>query len=450
MITNLLDQRIMKNYVVIIAVMLLSISVTAQKKWTLDEAVQYALENNITVKKGENVLLINDQDIIATKGNFYPSLGANLSHNLNVGNQEIFDGQFVDRTSNSTNIGIGVNQTVFDGFRLTNLYKQAKLNREANELELSRIQDNISLNVVNSYLNVLFNEENLEIAQAQYEFSKTQLEQVRALVDSGVQPEANVYDAEATLASDEQNVTTAQNNYNLALLSLSQLLQVPYEGFDVEIIEIDQPSAELMYTDVKQILNYAYENRPEIKVAQMNIENSILNTEISRSGFYPTVTFGYGFNSNAFYSNLTDTEDSFFNQLNDQKAHNFRLGVNIPIFSRFQNKTNVAKSQIREENSKLDLEQAKIDMESNIQRAFTDAQAALKAFEAAKKSVAAQQLAFQNAQLRYNNGAMTTFDLEQTRFRLINAESNLVTAKYDFVFKTKVLDFYLGKPITVN
>ena len=219
---------------------------------------------------------------------------------------------------------------------MTNLYKQAQLNLETNELELNRIKDDISLNVANSYLNVLFNKERLETAKAQYEFSSKQLQQVKDLVDAGVQPRVNIYDAEANLSNDEQSVTVAENNYTLALLNLSQLLQVPFEGFNVEVIEIDTPSAALMYKDIKPILNYALENRNEIKVAEKNIENAELSTEISKSGFMPSVSASYGLGTNAFYTNLSSTEESFLNQLNDNKGHSFRLSVNIPIFSRFR------------------------------------------------------------------------------------------------------------------
>ena len=225
-------------------------------------------------------------------------------------------------------------------------------------------------------------------------------------------------------------------------------MQLPYEGFNVEIIEVDSPSAALMYEDIGPILEYAYNNRYEIKVAEKNIEGAELNTEISKGGYLPNVSFSYGFGSNVFYTNLQDDEATFMNQLNDNKAHSFSLNIGIPIFSQFQNKTAVAKAKIQKENSKLDLEQAKLDLESNIQRAFTDAQAALKAYEASKKSVAAQKLSFENAQERYTLGSMNTFDLEQSRIQLINAQSRLINAKYDCVFKTKVLDFYLGKPIT--
>ncbi len=429
------------------------LSLSAQNKvWTLQECVDYALENNISVKQAENSLLINDQDIIAAKGNFLPSVSGSLGQGVNMG----FG---VDRTTNqvinnntihSFNYNLGVNQNVFNGFRNTNLYKQSLLNLETSKFELNRIKDDISLNVANAYLNVLFNKENLETAKAQYEFSKTQLKQVKDLVDAGVQPKANIFDAEATLSSDAQRLTVADNNYTLALLTLSQLLQVPFEGFYVEILEVNTPSALLMYNDITPILNYAFQNRNEIKVAEKNIENAELNTEISKSGYYPSVNFSYGFGSVWSESRIDLTKQAFFRELDLLKGHNFNLNVSIPIFSRFQNKTAVAKSKIQEENSKLQLDQTKLTLESNIQRAFTDAQAALKAFTAAQKSLESQELAFSNSQDRYNLGAMNSFDLDQARIRLINAESSLINAKYDFVFKTKVLDFYLGKTITLD
>ena len=434
---------------VFIAVLFVGLSASAQeKKWSLQECVDYALENNITILQGENAILTNEQNVDAAKGQFLPSVSGFVGHTLTLGNRELFPGQFVNRTDNSTNASVSLSQTIFNGFRLTNLYKQSQLNLETSQLELNRIKDDISLNVVNAYLNVLFNIENLDIAKAQYEFTKKQLNQVKQLVDAGVQPEANIYDAEATLSRDLQSVTVAENNYELALLSLSQLLQLPYENFEVEVIKLDDPSATLMYDNATPIVNYALENRNEIKVAEKNIENSQLNIDISKSGFLPTVSFGYGFGSNVFFTNLITTEDSFFTQLNNQKGHRFSLNVSIPIFSQFQNKTNVAKAEIQQQNAQLNLEQTKLNLESNVQRAFADAKAAFRAYEAAKASLESQKIAFQNSQERYNIGAMNAFDLEQTRLRLVNAESSLINAKYDFIFKTKVLDFYLGKPIT--
>lgn len=440
----------MKNSIIISAFFISAICFS-QKKWTLQECVAYALENNINIKKAGNTLLINDQDIIAAKGSFLPTVSGSASHGISLGQSQLFEGSFVNRTSNSTNLGLRVSENVFNGFRTIYLYKQAQLNLETSQLELDRIKDDISLNVANSYLNVLFNKEQLETAKAQYDFSIKQLQQVKDLVDAGTQPRVDIYDAEATLANDEQAVTIAQNNYTLSLLSLSQLLQLPFEGFDVQVIEVDNPSEALLYDNVSPILDYALENRNEIKIAEKNIDNSEINTKLSKVGYLPSVSLGYSFGTNVFYTNASNmAEEAFFRQLNNNKGHNFNLNVNIPIFSQFQNKTAVAKSTIREDNARMDLDQAKLDLEANIQRAFTDAQAAFKTYEAAKKSLQAQELSFNNSQERFNIGSMNSFELEQSRIRYINAQSSLINAKYDFVFKTKVLDFYMGKTITLD
>jgi len=435
------------KYICTVLFIMGTLSSFSQKKWTLKECINHVIENNISVKQAQNNLLINDQDITATKGQFLPGAGLSFSQNLNVGNVELFEGNFIDRTFHSSNVGLNLSQTVFNGFRNINTYKQSLVNKEASKLELSRIKDDVSLNVVNTYLNVLFNKENLQIAKTQVDFSINQIKQVSALVEAGVQPQANIYDAEATYSSDEQLFTVAQNNYDLAILSLSQLLQVPYKGFEVESLLISDPSEELIYNDIDTVLNFALLNRTEIKIAEKNQESAALSTDISKSGYYPSVSFGYGFNTGANFSNLSES-NSFFQQINDNKGHGFNLNITIPLFSRFQNKTAVAKSKIQEDNAKLNLDKTKLDLESNIQRAYTDAQAAMKTFIASNKSLKARQLSFDNARERYDIGALNAFELDQNRVQLVNAEANLIKAKFDFIFKTKVLDFYMGKPLT--
>ena len=447
MINNKISHNLFRNLILILSILILA-DVNAQKKWSLEECVTYAIENNISVRQANNALLSNDQDIMAAKGNFLPFLGINGSQRMNLGNVQVFDGEFVDRTFHSSNFGLNISQTIFNGFRNTNVYRQSLINKAANLEEFKRIKDNVSLTVVNSYLNVLLNKENLIIAQAQYDFSIEQLQLVKELVEAGVQPQANVFDAEASLANDSQQLTLAENSYTLAILSLSQVLQVSFNSFDVQIIDLDPPTQQLMYNDISSILDYAFKNRSEIKVAEKNIEAAELGKEISKSGFYPSVSLSYGLNTGANFSNLTN-DNSFFQQINDNRGHSFALNLNIPVFSRFQNQTALAKAKIQVENSNLALEQAKVDLESNIQLAFSDAKAALKSYISSNKSVIARQLSFDNAKERYNTGALNSLDLEQNRTQLVNSQSSLIQAKYDFIFKSKVLDFYLGKPLNL-
>ena len=421
-----------------------SISFAQNKIWTLEQCVDHALENNITILQAENSLLSSKQDIISAKGNFLPSINSNLSGGASLGNIEVFPGEFRDREFYSTSVGIGFSQSVFNGFRNINLLNQSKLSLERNKFELEKFKDDISLNVANTYLNVLFNKENLELAKLQVEFSEFQVNQVKTLVEAGSEPNSTLIETQATYSRDIQNLTIAENNHDLALLTLAQLLQLPYENFDVEVIEIDTPSANLMYNDIAPILNYALQNRNEIKVAERDIELAKLGTKISKSAYLPNVSMGYGFNASANFSNLT-VDDELLDQLNVNKGHSINMNISIPIFNRNQTKAQVKKSKIQEETSNLALEQAKINLESTIQRAFTDARAALKSYEAAQLSLQSQEVAFQNSQERFIIGALNSFDLEQSRLRLINARSSLINAKYDFIFKTKVLDFYLGK-----
>ena len=386
-------------------ILVASISFAQDKIWTLEQCVDHALENNITILQAENSLLSSKQDIISAKGNFLPSINSNLSGGASLGNIEVFPGEFRDREFYSTSVGIGFSQSVFNGFRNINLLNQSKLSLERNQFELEKFKDDISLNVANTYLNVLFNKENLELAKLQVEFSEFQVNQVKTLVEAGSEPNSTLIETQATYSRDIQNLTIAENNHDLALLTLAQLLQLPYENFDVEVIEIDTPSANLMYDDITPILNYAMQNRNEIKVAESDIELAKLGTKISKSAYLPNVSMGYGFNASANFSNLT-VDDELLDQLNVNKGHSINMNISIPIFNRNQTKAQVKKSKIQEETTNLALEQAKINLESTIQRAFTDARAALKSYEAAQLSLQSQEIAFQNSQERFIIGAL--------------------------------------------
>ena len=427
-----------------IGLLLINFSFAQNNIWTLEECINHALENNISILQAKNSLLTAEQDIVNARGNFLPSINSNISGGASYGNIELYAGEFVDREFYSTSLGVGLSQNIFNGFRNINLLNQSKISLERNQFDLAKLKDDISLNVANAYLNVLFNKENLELANSQVKFSEFQVEQVKMLVDAGSEPESTLIETQATYSRDIQNLTIAENNHDLSLLTLSQLLQLPYENFDIEIIEIDTPSANLMYNDIRPILNYAMENRNEIKVAERDIELAKLGTKISKSAYLPNISMGYGFSATANFSNLTD-DDDFIDQINDNKGHSVNMNISIPIFNRNQTKAQVKKSKIQEETINLALDQVKINLESTIQRAFTDAKAALKSYEAAQMSLGSQELAFKNTQERFSLGALNSFDLEQSRIRLLNARSSLINAKYDFIFKTKVLDYYIGK-----
>ena len=443
----------MRTKIVTILALIFFISINAQdKKWTLQECVNHALDNNITIKQNRLNVEISQENVNSSKGNFLPNLNASTGGSLSFGS--LIDPVLNTRISSTTNFGgsFGINSgiTVFNGYRNLNTYKQAQLGVEGSELDLEKIQDDISLFVVNTYLNVLFAKENLSVAKVQFEISKKQIENAKAKFDAGVKPKGDLLNAQSTAASDEQSVISFENTLNLALLDLAQLLQVEPVGFDVEVIDVESPSVSLLYKSPNEVYQKALTNRPEIKKAQLDIESAGLSVEIAKGAYLPSVSAGANIGTRYGFNLKNNSHVPFLTQLDNLLGYGASFNVNIPIFNRNQTKSNVNRQKINYEISKFGLEDQKLQLQQTIQKAFYDAKAAAKTYVAAEKSLIAQKEAFKNAQESYNLGAMTQFDFDQVRNRFVNAEGTIIRAKYDYIFKTKVLKFYFGEPITLD
>jgi len=408
------------------------------------------------------------QDVINAKGNFMPSLSASASQNFNFGSFIGQDGSRIKSDSRGNNFGLNTGVTIFNGFRNLNTYKQAKLGVEASQLQLSILQDNISLTVVNSFLNVLFNKENLKIAKEQLTISLNQLDQVTSQVEAGIKPRSDLFDAEATIASNRESIVNAENSLDLSLLSLSQSLQVSPNDFDIEEVQINLTSVSMAYNSTGEILSYALDNRAEVKNAELNIENSDFGVKLAQSAYAPSLSFGAGLGSSYQHKQgeldvrsefVMDPNNpgsiietivpyGFSAQIENNLGYNLGFSLSVPIFNGFKTKANVSKAKINREKSILNLEQAKQDLTTTITQAYADAKASLKQYQASLFSVASLEESFKNVQNKFNFGAATSFEVEQLRGRLVNAKSNLINSKFNFVFRSKVLDFYMGKPLT--
>ncbi len=449
--------------------LLIGFSATAQeKKWTLKESVDYALQNNISVKQSILDQQIAEQDLKSAKGNFLPTVSGSASQNWNFGSFIDQNGSRISVDSRGNGFGLSTGVTLFNGFRNTNLQKQAELGIESSKVQLDILKNNISLNVVNAYLNILFNREAVKQAEEQVIISQKSLDQVQELVDAGARARADLLVSKSQLASDNERLVNAENNVVLSLLNLSQLLQVPAQGFDIENVDIDLTEAVLVYNNSNEILSYALDNRPEIKGAQLGIDNAELNYQIARSAYYPTLSFGagastsyqhlqgqddvlpiiIGLDSNTGLPIIENQKNGFLEQVENNLGYNVGFSLSIPIFNGFRTDASVKRAEITKERVVLALEQEKQTLTSNVEQAFADAKASLTQYEASKISLESQELAFQNEQDKFDLGVSTSFQLEQVRNRLINAQSSFLNAKYNYVFKTKVLDFYLDKPIT--
>ncbi|MGY0408672.1 MAG: TolC family protein, partial [Polaribacter sp.] len=345
-------------------------------------------------------------------------------------------------------VGLNAGYTVFNGFRNTNTYKQAKLGVKTSVLDLKKIENDVSLSVVNTYLNVLFAKENLEVAKVQSKISKKQIEAAQSKFNAGAIAKGKLLNVQSTAANDIQNLVTQENALDLALLNLAQLIQVPVQNFEIASIDVGTPSANLLYKNSTDVYQKSLNYMPEIERAKLAIKNADFNIAIVKSNFYPTISASaalstnYGFNLNLppKISNIP-----LFTQLDNNLGYGIGFNVSIPIFNRFQTKNNVIKSQINKEISEAKLESEKLQLKQTIEKAFLDVKSALKTYEASKISLEAQKEAFKNGQEKYNYGAMTLFDFDLVRTRLVNAESTLIRSKYDYVFKTKVLQFYSGE-----
>ena len=439
----------MKTKLILFVAFLTTITTFSQKQWTLKECVEQALEKNISIQQNKLSLEIAKTDLKSSKGNFLPSVNANSGGNLSAGSN--FDPVTNNRSASTTffggNVGLSAGVTVFNGFRNLNLYKQAELGIETSKLDLEKIENDISLFVVNGYLNVLFAKENLEVSKVQAEISKKQIKAATDRFEAGTIAKGELLNFKSTAANDLQIVITQENALDLALLNLAQLLQVPVNNFDVSPVNVQLPSSDLLYKNSSSVYDKSLTKMPEIQRAKLAIDNAELDIAISRSSYLPSVTSSVFANTNYRYI-IKPTgipTGNFLDQLDGNLGYGVGFNVNIPIFNGFKTDANVTRSKINKEIFESRLESEKLNLKQTIEQAFLDVKSSLKAYEAAMISLDAQQEAFKNGQERYNYGVMTFFDFDLVRTRLVNAQGTMIRSKYDYVFKTKVLQFYSGE-----
>jgi len=453
---------------IIIALFVIITSFAQDKKWTLKECVDHALEHNLSVKRAAYTTDLRNEDITSAKGNMLPGVSASASQNYNFGS--FFDPASNSRVSSdnrSNSFGVNTSVSLYNGSSIRNNLLQSRTSFEASKLDLEKMKDDISLFIVNSYLEVLFSKENLIIAAAQLEISEQLLDRTKELVEAGTQPEGNLLEVEATKVNDENSVVTAENNLVLALLKLSQTLQIPHQGFDIEDVEVNVNSVALLYNNSEEVFAKAVEDQPNIKSAELALQNSDTEIKIAKSDYLPSLSLSAGINTvyshrqgqsdDFFIPDLQNptgpdilVKNGFFDQLENNLGEFIGLNLSIPIFSRGQVKANVNRAKINQEISKVNLDDEKRALRETVEQAYLSAKASLKEYEAAEKSVKAQESSFEFAQQRYNLGATNSFDFEQVRNRLVNAQSSLIRAKYNFVFRVKALEFYYGIPLVVE
>lgn len=430
------------------------------KNWTLQECVEYALKNNISIKQSELDIKLANIDKSSAIGNFLPNLNSQLSHSWSIGaNTNPVTNVRENQTTQYTQFSLSSSVTLYNGLQNVNRLRRAKLAQLASQYQLTKMQDDISLYVANTYLDILFNKENLKVQQEQLTYDEKQLKRTQELVDAGSVPRGDLLDMKATIASDNQKIVAAENALLISRLSLAQLLQLEdFKNFDIADVSIEPTPSPVMAETPENIVEKAKQVRVEIKIAQANLDLAQRDIKIAQGNLHPTLSFGYNFGTNASYTDRIIGVDGsgnpivakplpVFDQFSNNKGHNFGLQLNVPIFNGFAARNNVQRSKVNFERSKNAFDQAKLDLELNVYKAITDAKGALKTYEAALATVEARQLSFDYAKEKYAVGMMNAFDYNQSQTIYVTAQSDLIRAKYDYIFKSKVVELYFGIPI---
>lgn len=461
-------------------------AVNGQNYWDFQKCIDYAMENNISVRQSEYGIERAEINYNESRLSLLPNLNAQASHGYNFGQRiDPFTNEFATSRVRTDNIFMSSSLDLFNGFSKLNRIKMNEESVMASQYDLNKIQNDISLQLCLAYLQILLNEENVAIAQQQVSLSQIQVDRMQTLVDAGQEPKGSLFDTQSQLAQEQLNLTNAQNSVVLATLNLTQILQLPadqMQGFSIVKPVLTDDGLELLERTPMEIYSVAKQAMPEILAAEHRLSSAEYGLSSAKGSLYPNLSVsgsigsGYsGANSvpvgdgttvtpqigvvggtnvpvfsvapQTFYEEF-DTK-SFSDQLSDNFNQNFQLSLVIPIFNGFSANANVRRARISQMEAELNYLQISDQLRFDIEQSYADAKAAMNSYISAEKAVLALEEAFKYAETRFDAGAMNAVDFNTIKTNYTNAQSNLVNAKYDFVFRTKILDFYVGNPITL-
>jgi outer membrane efflux protein len=414
----------------------------SQHLWTLDECISYALEHNISVQRSAVDLKATDIDLLQARGAFLPSVNASAQYGLNEGkNVNPVTNQYENQFFQSASGGVNVELTLFNGLQNWRKLQQAKLNGVAAQYQLDKMKDDIVLSLINAYLEVLSQKEKLKVLQAQLEVSKQSAARTRDLIAAGSLPKGDVYEADATVLGQEQEIIATENALFIAKMGLAQLLLLKeYQSFDVADLPLEGENTDILNRSPQEIYAKAKEVMREVKIAEANVALAESSLKVSRSGYTPRLSAQWGYNTRWSKSQ----PEEFWKQLDANKGMFAGLSLNIPILNGFNTLGSVKRQQLNLLKSQFAKEQAELTMEKNIYEAYTDAASAKKLYEASEKTAEAKRQSFAYAEERHKVGLMTTFDYNQAKYQEEKAETDAIAAKYKYLFKVKVLEYYFA------
>ncbi|MCC9042673.1 TolC family protein [Myroides sp. M-43] len=451
--------------------------------WTLEKCIEYAIHNNIRIKQyvlDEQSAEIN-KDIVV--GSFMPNVNLTGNHSWTISDQpNQQSNQIENRTIQSSTFGVGVNIDIYNGLSKQNTLVKARLSLIASQYNLQKMKEDIALNVINSYLQILFNKELVKTNKLQLEYDKSQEVRTNELVEAGVVPKGDLLESQATVAVATQRLITSQNELVMARLNLAQLLQITsYESFDVIDTDYEIGQSRVLAYSPKDIASKAVDALTDLKTADTNVSIAEQEVKIAKSSYSPTLQAFYNLGTNISYQDrmigteiLSSTSEigyvegsnvrvlrnnsmgiyggpnSFFNQVNDNFNSNFGLSLKIPVFNGLSTRNTVKLKKLMLEQVRNEREVKALNLEQVVFKAYTDTESAMRKFEASNVSLEARKLSLEYAKERYSVGMISIFDLNQNQNLFVAAQSDLLRSKYDYIFKTKILEYYFGIPLFKN
>lgn len=421
------------------------------QRWSLKQCIDYAIQHNINIRQTANAAEQSKVEVNTAKWARLPSVNGSAGQSWNWGRSQTavadestgeYNTVYVNTSTNSTNFSLSAGIPLFTGMQLPNEYALAKLNLKAALADLDKAKEDIAINIASSYLQVLFNIELHEVAVGQAALSKEQYERILRLSQVGKASPSEVAEAKSRVAQDELNVVQTDNDYRLALLDLSQLIELDtLEGFQVaEPAELAEPAP---LTPPDEIYQIALADKPSIQAAKYRLEGSKHSIRIAQSGYYPQLNLN-GSIGTSYYSTLNRT---FHQQMQDNFSKYVGFSLSVPLFNRLATRNRVRTARLQRDNYALQLDDAKKTLYKEIQQAWYNAAAAVSKYHSSHTASEASEESFLLTQKKYENGKATAVEYNEAKQNLMQAQSNELQAKYEYLFRTKILDFYQGIPI---
>ena len=422
-------------------------SLQAQEVWSLQKCINYALDNNIKIKQGVISTEYQQNQLKQSKFSRLPNLNGQISQSLSFGRTLTFpENTYKDINSAQTDFGLSTNVPVFQGFQIANNISKLELDFQASVEDLAKAKSDISVNIASTYLEILFAKDLVKVSEDQLSVTNLQIKQINEKVEAGSLAKGSLLEVQAQAAGEELNLVNAKNQLQLGKLRLTQLLELALQdNFDVEVPTLPEISAQASIVSATEVYKSALLTRPEIKGADLRYQSSQFQLKIARGTLYPTISAYANFYD--LYNNQNST--SFSNQIRNNQRKSLGAQINIPIFTRFANKLQIDNARLQVLNIGLELENAKKLLRSDIETAQTSAVAAMNRFLSNQKAVSSMKEAFRYSEEKFGVGLVNAVEYNTAKTKLAKSESDLIQAKYEFIFRTKILDFYRGLPITL-